>query len=71
MPMHMLQPRVAPLETGGGENFVEAFFFGLGLDAAPSQERPGLLDAAGYVLAGDELGGGAKIVDAGIGCRSR
>src|SRR5216684_1530408 len=26
--------RVAPLETGRGENFIEAFFFGLRLDAA-------------------------------------
>jgi len=25
---------IAPLETGGGENFIEAFFFGLGFDAA-------------------------------------
>ena len=25
---------IAPLETGGAENFVEAFFFGLVLDAA-------------------------------------
>jgi len=30
---------VAPLETGGGENFVEAFLFGLGLDAREPERR--------------------------------
>src|SRR5271167_3915634 len=35
---------VAPLETGGGENFVEAFFFGLGLDAAGAGDDQGLFD---------------------------
>src|SRR6266446_5007578 len=29
---------VAPFETGGGKNFVEAFFFGLRLDAARADE---------------------------------
>jgi len=58
---------VAPLKTGGGENFVEPFLFGLGLDAARAGNDQGLLDGAGYVLAGHELRGGAKIVDAGIG----
>src|SRR5882757_9604290 len=46
---------VAPLEAGCGENFVEAFFFGLGLDAARTRNDKSLLDAAGYVLAGHEL----------------
>src|SRR5258708_1395891 len=34
---------VAPLETGGGENFVEAFFFGLRLDAARTGDDQCLL----------------------------
>ena len=34
--------RVAPLETGGGENFIEAFFFGFGFDAAGAGDDRGL-----------------------------
>src|ERR1700736_3931985 len=58
---------VAPFETGGGENFIEAFFFGLGFDAAGTGDNQRLLDIAGYVFAFDEVSGGAKIVDARIG----
>src|SRR5438270_9832156 len=60
-------PGIAPLEASGGENFVETFLFGLGLDAARPGYYQGLLDSAGDVLAGHELGGGAKIVDTRIG----
>src|SRR5258706_12056340 len=52
---------IAPLETGRGENFVEAFLFGLGFDAARAGNNKRLLDAAGYVLAGHELRGGAEV----------
>ena len=55
---------VAPLETSVGENFVEALGFGFGLDAARAGNDEGLLDVFGNVLARDEVGGGAKIVDA-------
>ena len=59
--------RIAPFETGVGENFVETFFFGLGLDAARAGNDESLLDTFGDVLTGDEVRGGAKVVDAGIG----
>src|SRR5580700_12229386 len=59
--------RVAPFEACVGENFVEAFFFGLGLDAARARNNQRLLDAFRDVLAFDEVGRGAQIVNAGIG----
>src|SRR5882672_12841498 len=58
---------VAPLETGGGENFVEAFFFRLRLDAARTGNDQRLLDAFCDVLALDKMSRGAQIVNAGIG----
>src|SRR6267378_3454195 len=57
---------VAPLETSGGEYFVEAFFFGLRLDAAGAGDNQRLLDAFCHVLAFDEMRGGAQIIEAGI-----
>src|SRR5260370_15559148 len=41
---------IAPLETGGGENFVQAFFFGLRFDAPRTGNDQRLLDAPGHVL---------------------
>src|SRR6266404_327006 len=58
---------IAPLETGGRENFIEAFFFGLRFDAARAGHDQRLLYGAGHVLADYELRGGAEIVDAGVG----
>jgi len=58
---------VAPFESRVAKNFVEAFFFGLGFDAARAGDDQGLLDVAREMLAGDEMRGGAKIVEAGIG----
>src|SRR6266481_8065800 len=48
---------IAPLKTGVGENFVETFFFGLGLDAAGTGDDQRLLDGASHVLASDQMGG--------------
>src|SRR6266478_1668042 len=58
---------VAPLETGGAENFVEALFFGLRLDAAGAGDNQRLLDVFRHVLAFDKMRGGAKIIEARIG----
>src|SRR4029077_19695334 len=46
---------VAPLETGGGENFFEAFFLGLRFDTARTRNNQRLLDRLGDVLAFDEM----------------
>ena len=59
--------RVAPFKSGFAEYFVEAFFFGLRLDAARAGDDQRLLDALRDVLAGNEVRGGAKIVEPGIG----
>src|SRR5205809_6392808 len=48
---------VAPLETGGTENFVEALFFGPRLDAAGAGNKARLLDVVRPVLAADNVGG--------------
>src|SRR5437879_4947832 len=61
---------VAPLETGGAENFVEALFFGLRLDAAGAGDNQRLLDVFRHVLAGDKTRGGAQIIEARIGARA-
>src|SRR6266404_3882919 len=61
---------VAPLETGGAENLVEAFFFGLRLDAARAGNNQCLLDVFRDVLAFDKMRGGAKIIKARIGARA-
>jgi hypothetical protein len=58
---------VPPLETGGDENLIETFFFGLGFYAAGAGNYQSLLDGLIDVLAFDEVRGGAEIVDAGIG----
>jgi len=58
---------IAPLEARGGEEFVEAFFFGLGFDAARAGNDEGLLDIFGDMFSGDEMGGCAEIVETGIG----
>src|SRR5205807_190670 len=46
---------VAPLETGVAENFVEAFFFSLRLDAARAGDNQRLLDIFRHVLASDKM----------------
>src|SRR6266436_4472334 len=62
--------RVAPLESGGGEDFVEPFFFGLGLDAPRAGDDQRLLNVLRYVLAFDKMRGGAEIIEARIGARA-
>src|SRR5712692_1631769 len=62
---------VAPLETGGAENFVEAFFFGLRLNAAGAGDNQRLLDVFCHVLAFDKMRGGAKIIEARIRSEER
>src|SRR2546427_1686095 len=62
--------RVAPLEAGGGENFVEAFFFGLRLDPARTWDNQCLLDAFCHVLTFDKMRGGAEIIESRIGARA-
>src|SRR6266849_9293323 len=54
---------VAPLETGGGENFVEPFFFGLRLDSARTWNDERLLNGLGNVLAFNKMRGGAEIIE--------
>src|SRR5260370_3672840 len=49
---------IAPLEAGGGENFGQAFFFGLRLGAARARDDQGLLKSPGDVLVLDQLRGG-------------
>src|SRR6267143_5063498 len=61
--------RVTPLESGGGENLVEAFFFGLRLDAARAGHDQGLLDVFCDVLAGNEICGSAEVIEPRIGAR--
>jgi len=58
---------VAPLESGVGENFVEAFFFRGGFDSAGAGNDKRLLDGFRDMLAFDEMRGGAEIVETGIG----
>src|SRR5579859_3199757 len=62
--------RVAPLETGVGEDFVEAFFFGGGFDSARAGNDERLLDGLRDVLSFDEVRGGAQIVEPRIGART-
>src|SRR5256884_2235599 len=61
---------VAPLETGVAENLVEAFFFGLRLDAAGAGDNQRLLDVFRHVLASDEIRSGAQIMEQRIGARA-
>src|SRR5216683_669619 len=61
---------VAPLEAGVAENFVEAFFFSLRLDAAGAGHNQRLLDVFCHVLAFDKMRGGAKIIEARIRART-
>src|SRR2546425_456974 len=61
---------VEPLETGGGENLIQAFFFGLRLDAPGAGNNQCLLDVFCDVLAFDEMCGGAQIVEARIRARA-
>src|SRR5262249_43927361 len=60
---------VAPFESSLGKDFVEALFFRGGFDPAGAWDDKGLLDVLRDVLAGDELGGGAQIIESGIGAR--
>src|SRR6266478_8703431 len=61
---------VAPFETGGGKNFVEAFFFGLRLDAARARHNQRLLDVFCHVLACHKMCRGAQIIEARVGARA-
>src|SRR5690242_13632598 len=54
---------VAPLEARLRENFVEAFLFGGCANAARTGNDERLLDIFRDVLSGDELRGGAQIVE--------
>src|SRR5579884_1104492 len=58
---------VAPLEASLRENSVQAFFFRSVLDAAGAWNDERLLDVLRDVLAGDEMRGGAQIVEPRIG----
>ncbi len=58
---------VAPLETCVGENFVEAFGFGLMLYDAGAGDDEGSLDIFRDVFSGDNFCGGAEIGDARVG----
>ena len=60
----------APVEACFGEDFVEAFFFGLRFYClrAGDDHRA---DGGGYVVAADDGGGGAEVFDAARWCRSR
>ena len=66
MPRHMRAAGLAPLEAGGGEDAVEAFFFGLRFDGLRAGDDHGA-DGGGYVVAVDYLGGGAEVFDAAVG----
>src|SRR6266481_1271541 len=61
---------VAPLESGGAENFVEAFLFGLRFDTARAGNNQRLLDVFRHVLAFDKMRGGPEIIEARIGARA-
>src|SRR5882762_7688943 len=61
---------VAPFETGGGENLVEAFFFSLRFDSARARNDQRLLDVFRYVLACHKMRRGAQIIKARIGARA-
>src|SRR5258708_1562728 len=57
---------VAPLETGGGENLVESFFFGLRFDAARARHNQCLLDVFRDMFARHKMRGPAQISEARI-----
>ena len=57
----------AELEAGIEEDLVEAFGFGLISDEAGPGDDHGALDVCGDLAALDDLGGNAKIFDAGVG----
>src|SRR5438876_7762034 len=61
---------VAPLEARFAENLVEAFFFGLRVDAARAGNNQRLLDVFRHVFSGDEIRGGAEIIEPRIGARA-
>src|SRR6266478_2436857 len=54
---------VAPFESSIGENFVEAFLFSGGLDAARARNNQCLLDAFGNVFPCDQMGCSTEIVE--------
>src|SRR6267143_1810032 len=62
--------RVAPLEPGGGENLVKAFFFRLRLNAARAGHNQGLLDVFCDALPGNEMCGSAEVIEPRIGARA-
>src|SRR5258708_7548483 len=55
---------IAPFESGIGENFVEAFLLGRGLDAARARNNQRLLDAFGNAFPRDQMGGSTEVVEA-------
>ncbi|GKT69967.1 lysine-specific demethylase 8 [Colletotrichum tofieldiae] len=57
---------LAPLEAGALENLVQTLLLGLGLDEARAGDDHGALDVGRDLLALDDLGGGAQVLDAGI-----
>src|SRR5260370_36747424 len=61
---------VAPLESGCSEDLVEAFFFGLRLDAARARHNQRLFNVLCDVLAGNEMRSSAEVVQARSQARS-
>ncbi len=62
--------RLAPLETRGLENFIQAFFFRLRLNQARTGHDQGKLDVLGDMPVLDYRRGGAQILDARISARA-
>src|SRR5215210_1642923 len=61
-------PRVAPVEAGLGEDIGESFFLGLLLDAHRTRDDHGP-DSFLDLVALEDAGGGAQVLDAGVGTR--
>ena len=58
---------LAPLETGLLEDLVETLGLGLVLDETGAGDDEGAFDVGGNLLALDDLGGSAEILDTGVG----
>ncbi|GKT45680.1 uncharacterized protein ColSpa_05861 [Colletotrichum spaethianum] len=58
--------RLTPLKAGALENLVQTLLLGLGLDETGAGDDHGALDVVRNLLALDDLGSGAQILDAGI-----
>lgn len=61
---------LTPFEAGVSENLVEAFGLGLLFDKTGAGNDHGTLDVGGNLLAANNLGGGAEILDTGVGART-